>query len=800
MENTSTTNGKYSQNGIVSTNYNLFVFKSILFRDQILRIVNNVDKKPYFLSSDVSKILLYKNLDSMAKMLVKDNDKFQYKETAFYSSATGLGIQPNTVFINLQGFNDVLLRTKSKNAKSLKKWLLSEILPCFDEFYTEESESEESEVEVEEEKECGEEETKEELKNDEGVDETKESKKIFKLKLSNNEVSDIDVREDGYINATQLCKAGNKILRHYISSEQTHNYLENLSSNIKIPILKLFDYKIGKSYVHRKVAYHLSHWISPQFETQFDNCLKEYDNENNTERIQLVSNYNQPLVLNNIEVTTRQEDGYINLTALCKAGNKEFNAWFKNKKTEAFLQVLSSTLRIPVDELVKYETGSNENRAIWGHPQIAINIAQWISQEFDVQVSKWIFELKEQNEQLIGELSNRQIRPRLIKDTTFKLKLLNNEILDISIRKDGYINATQLCKAGNKLFGHYQKSKQTQDYLQALSSIIGIPILDLLDSKVGGSHSGTYVHRKVAYHLAQWISPQFAVQVSNVLDELMLTGKVELGKEKSDEELENAYKEKLSEMENQLENTKNELKVLSKTHNSMLRRQKRTPYEIGNVVYIVSHEAFTGFYKTDYFKVGEATQTSGEQYGVFVNRLSGYNTSAPINFKVNFLIYIEENKLVENSTLVRFRKNLNPSNKEWIKSVDFKTITEYIVSLCELMNIEYKIVVNDPIVQNMEKFSESCGEVEEIKEEEEEEEEERKKLNGKYECMNCHECNISDKRAMNCVSCARQLSRKVKQRPTFEQLQEDTRTMSMVDIGKKYGVSDNCIRKWIKNS
>ena len=364
--------------------------------------------------------------------------------------------------------------------------------------------------------------------------------------MSNNEVSDIDVREDGYINATQLCKAGNKILRHYISSEQTHNYLENLSSNIKIPILKLFDYKIGKSYVHRKVAYHLSHWISPQFETQFDNCLKEYDNENNTERIQLVSNYNQPLVLNNIEVTTRQEDGYINLTALCKAGNKEFNAWFKNKKTEAFLQVLSSTLRIPVDELVKYETGSNENRAIWGHPQIAINIAQWISQEFDVQVSKWIFELKEQNEQLIGELSNRQIRPRLIKDTTFKLKLLNNEILDISIRKDGYINATQLCKAGNKLFGHYQKSKQTQDYLQALSSIIGIPILDLLDSKVGGSHSGTYVHRKVAYHLAQWISPHFAVQVSNVLDELMLTGRVELGKEKTNEELEMIQEQRLS--------------------------------------------------------------------------------------------------------------------------------------------------------------------------------------------------------------------------------------------------------------
>jgi len=160
--------------------------------------------------------------------------------------------------------------------------------------------------------------------------------------------------------------------------------------------------------------------------------------------------------------------------------------------------------------------------------------------------------------------------------------------------------------------------------------------------------------------------------------------------------------------------------------------------------------------------------------------------------------------------LTRFRKNLNPCNKE---SVDFKTITDYI------MNVEYKIVVNDPIVQNMESVSESISGVEEISEEEEnineeeineenteeeeietvEVEQERKKINGKFECMICHECNISDKRAMNCVSCARQLSRKVKQRPTHGQLQEDVERMSVVDIGKKYGVSDNCIRKWMRN-
>jgi 5-methylcytosine-specific restriction endonuclease McrA len=36
------------------------------------------------------------------------------------------------------------------------------------------------------------------------------------------------------------------------------------------------------------------------------------------------------------------------------------------------------------------------------------------------------------------------------------------------------------------------------------------------------------------------------------------------------------------------------------------------------------------------------------------------------------------------------------------------------------------------------------------------------------------------------------------ERPSLEQLQEDLRESSMVQVGKKYGVSDNTIRKWLK--
>ena len=88
------------------------------------------------------------------------------------------------------------------------------------------------------------------------------------------------------------------------------------------------------------------------------------------------------------QLVYRPEDGYIDVTNLCKAGSKQYYHWKELKRTKAFLQVLSSSLAITIDVLLKYQTGSNSERKTWVHPQVAINIAQWISPEFDVQVSR----------------------------------------------------------------------------------------------------------------------------------------------------------------------------------------------------------------------------------------------------------------------------------------------------------------------------------------------------------------------------------------------------------------------------
>jgi Zn finger protein HypA/HybF involved in hydrogenase expression len=71
----------------------------------------------------------------------------------------------------------------------------------------------------------------------------------------------------------------------------------------------------------------------------------------------------------------------------------------------------------------------------------------------------------------------------------------------------------------------------------------------------------------------------------------------------------------------------------------------------------------------------------------------------------------------------------------------------------------------------------------------------------KNKCVDC-ESKIH-KRSTRCNSCSsknnRISNRKVKIRPTLEQLEKDLETMPMTKVGKKYGVSDNSIRKWIRN-
>jgi hypothetical protein len=63
------------------------------------------------------------------------------------------------------------------------------------------------------------------------------------------------------------------------------------------------------------------------------------------------------------------------------------------------------------------------------------------------------------------------------------------------------VNATQMCKAAGKRWNDYRENNKSNDYIFALESKTGIPVLDLIKSNRGGDHSGTMVHRLIAYDL-----------------------------------------------------------------------------------------------------------------------------------------------------------------------------------------------------------------------------------------------------------------------------------------------------------
>ena len=172
----------------------------------------------------------------------------------------------------------------------------------------------------------------------------------------------------------------------------------------------------------------------------------------------------------------RDTDGFINITNLCKAGGKKYNHWNSIDKTKRFLEVLSSTAGITVVELLKQEQGGNGERHTWAHPQVAINIAQWISPEFDVLVSKWVYEIM-----LTGKVDIRYNKTTEELDTMNKenkllknrIKLLESKVLQKQPREVYeenknvvYVVTTDVKEAN----GHYKIGK-TQDLQKRLSTL-----------------------------------------------------------------------------------------------------------------------------------------------------------------------------------------------------------------------------------------------------------------------------------------------------------------------------------------
>jgi prophage antirepressor-like protein len=144
----------------------------------------------------------------------------------------------------------------------------------------------------------------------------------------------------------------------------------------------------------------------------------------------------------------------------------------------------------------------------------------------------------------------------------------------------------------------------------------------------------------------------------------------------------------------ELENIEKKLVRSKKLYQQTLEHRSRTPYELGNVVYVISNPHFKSVDEKDDIKFGKSTQTN-ETYSAFKNRLSTYNTGSPVNYTVHAVFYVNENSDVEDHIKIKFRKNLVETNKEWLRGVSVKELVDYITQYCKMLDYEYKAIIYD---------------------------------------------------------------------------------------------------------
>ena len=105
-------------------------------------------------------------------------------------------------------------------------------------------------------------------------------------------------------------------------------------------------------------------------------------------------------------IQRRQSDGYVNATAMCQAGDREWFTYARSARAQEYIAALSSHLGVtaelrsplhgspqnPAALIHTIATGPNALRGTWIHPRLAIDLARWISPAFAVWMDGWFLE------------------------------------------------------------------------------------------------------------------------------------------------------------------------------------------------------------------------------------------------------------------------------------------------------------------------------------------------------------------------------------------------------------------------
>jgi predicted Zn-dependent protease len=163
---------------------------------------------------------------------------------------------------------------------------------------------------------------------------------------------------------------------------------------------------------------------------------------------------------------------YVNATQLCQTHGKWLKNWHKADKTKRFIEALVSAAPFGAAETIIQIKLVGSQQSTWVHPKIAINIAQWISPEFDLwvadQIESLIFEghvelMASKDKQLAGKDKQLAERDQRVEELELQTLQLTNYVTNVKIRTQHqyfYIVSTdQYSNKNNFKLGHTDNLK-----------------------------------------------------------------------------------------------------------------------------------------------------------------------------------------------------------------------------------------------------------------------------------------------------------------------------------------------------
>lgn len=278
-----------------------------------------------------------------------------------------------------------------------------------------------------------------------------------------------------------------------------------------------------------------------------------------------------------------------------------------------------------------------------------------------------------------------------------KLMLDNGTEFNIPMRSDGYIHATKLCQSVRKQLYKWKSSPDTQQLLHYFQKISGLAMNKIIEVRRGNTKNyeqGTWIHPDLGVLLAQWCSPAFSIQVSRWIRELTITGSVQLGMEKTIEQLQKSLEEAIKNAEHAeqlntslLQENKHlqaNYDKLYLNHQYYLKRKKLYKLPEGKCVYIVNT---TGDDNNMKLKIGKSDNITG--------RISGFRTSSPL-CKLMFLMYTNKHHVIESQMKDIYEDN-RPNDREFIEGVPLEELKQHVIDLAAILRSDHRVETDEQL-------------------------------------------------------------------------------------------------------